>query len=393
MDVFREYKPIRNKIALLSVEDALAVIWAYCQHLQVDNFRFPKEVEVADSYLKADFPQKWISEWELELLAKEVIINASAVASKSRTLRTWKTLSELINSLKGLENRIYGAVGSPQDVLVELIRIAHRQFIWQGNSPNSASIIRYFKIFNRPGIDAICEQKIGLNIWQIYMCGVASMGFFLDRPAIVIPFRSEIKALPVEFFDKFFAFTSKPLAQLKAQLKSEQRYDADFAYAYNSLRTCPLVRMSYQGADSYVCPLMTLLYWKFTGGLYYEFIGVQEFGNEFGDGFQNYVGEVVERACSHPMKLATAGLAPDMVERMPYSVWAIEELEVGLQIMKANGIADVIEGKWNSLEMRQWDWHAYLTRSYPDVYPAKQLFAKEYDEIFSPLYAAQHAGN
>jgi hypothetical protein len=82
-----------------------------------------------------------------------------------------------------------------------------------------------------------------------------------------------------------------------------------------------------------------------------------------------------------------------MVERMPYSVWAIEELEVGLQIMKANGIADVIEGKWNSLEMRQWDWHAYLTRSYPDVYPAKQLFAKEYDEIFSPLYAAQHAGN
>jgi hypothetical protein len=302
MDVFREYKPIRNKIALLSVEDALAVIWAYCQHLQVDNFRFPKEVEVADSYLKADFPQKWISEWELELLAKEVIINASAVASKSRTLRTWKTLSELINSLKGLENRIYGAVGSPQDVLVELIRIAHRQFIWQGNSPNSASIIRYFKIFNRPGIDAICEQKIGLNIWQIYMCGVASMGFFLDRPAIVIPFRSEIKALPVEFFDKFFAFTSKPLAQLKAQLKSEQRYDADFAYAYNSLRTCPLVRMSYQGADSYVCPLMTLLYWKFTGGLYYEFIGVQEFGNEFGDGFQNYVGEVVERACSHPIE-------------------------------------------------------------------------------------------
>src|SRR5258708_34586194 len=130
MDVFREYKPIRNKIALLSVEDALAVIWAYCQHLQVDNFRFPKEVEVADSYLKADFPQKWISEWELELLAKEVIINASTVASKSRTLRTWKTLSELISSLKDLENRIYGAVGSPQHVLIELIRIPHSQFIW-----------------------------------------------------------------------------------------------------------------------------------------------------------------------------------------------------------------------------------------------------------------------
>lgn len=92
-------------------------------------------------------------------------------------------------------------------------------------------------------------------------------------------------------------------------------------------------------------------------------------------------------------KLATAGLAPSLVEQMPYSVWSIEELEVGLQIMTANGIGDVIEGKLKSPEMRQWDWHGYLTRSYPNAYPAKQLFTKEYDEVFSALYAAQHAGN
>ena len=43
-----------------------------------------------------------------------------------------------------------------------------------------------------------------------------------------------------------------------------------------------------------VCPMMTLLYWRFTGGLYYELIGVPEYANEFGEGFQKYVGEVVE---------------------------------------------------------------------------------------------------
>jgi hypothetical protein len=507
VDVFREYKPIRNKIALLSIEDALGVIWAYCQYLQVDDFKFPNEVEVAESYLKLDFPQKWISEWELELLAKEVIINAGTVPSKGRTLRVWKTLSELVNSLKDLENKIYGAFGSPEDVLVELIRIAHRQFIWQANSPNSASIIRYFKIFNRPGIDEICRQRTGLNIWQTYMCGVASMGFFLDRPAIAIPFRSEIKALPVELFEKFFAFTSKSVADLKTQLKSEQQYDENFAYAYNSLRASPLVKMSYKGTDAYVCPLMTLLYWKFTGGLYYEFVGVPEFGNEFGNGFQDYVGEVVERACPDPMqrlsekeylvgkakkrsvdwiiadehaalfleckakrlswgarasltdlsrleadidsmasavvqvyrtlsdhlsnayphfpaqedrrifpaivtlenwrmfgpvmiskleeavalKLAAAGLAANLVDQMPYSVWAIEELEVGLQIMKEKGISHVMDGKLTGLEMRQWDWHGYMTKRYPGSYPAKRLFEKEYDDIFSDLYAAQNA--
>jgi hypothetical protein len=270
--------------------------------LQIDHFQFPKEIEVANSYLQLDVPQRCISEWELELLAKEVILNGSAGALKGRTLRAWKTLSELVNSLKELENRIYGKFGSPQTVLVEVIRIAHRQFIWQANRPNSASIIRYFKIFNRPAIDKICCEQIGLTVWQTYMCGIACMGFFLNHPAITIPFKSEIKTLTIDLFEKFFAFTSKPIRELKSQLKGEQQYNANFAYAYSSLRAFPLVKMSYKGADALVCPLMTLLYWRFTGGLYYEFIGVPEFANEFGDGFQNYVGEVLERACPDPMQ-------------------------------------------------------------------------------------------
>jgi len=483
----------------------LAVIWAYCQFLQVDEFRFPPEIEVFNQYLESDFPQKLISEWELEILAKELILNGNAVAAKGRTLRTWKTLSELVNSLKYLENEIYGLTASPKDILVELIRIAHRQFIWQGNPPNSDSIIRYFRVFNRPAIDKICQERIGLNVWQTYMCGVASMGFFLDRPAIVIPFKSEIKALPVELFEKFFAFTSKPIADLKSRLKNEQQYNANFAYAYSSLRAFPLVKMVYRGDYALVCPLMTLLYWRFTGGLYYEFIGVPEFANEFGDGFQSYVGDVVERACPDPMrrfaeqeyvvgkskkksvdwivadecsalfveckgkrlswgakealtdlgplendinsmasaivqvyktiadyidnayphfparegrkifptivtlenwrmfgpimmdklaeavalKLNGANLPTNMVEQMPYSVWAIEDLEVGLQIMHANGIADFMNGKLKSSEMRQWEWHGYMTDRYPTSFPAKRLFSKEYNEMFTDLVALQ----
>jgi len=240
VDVFQQYKPIRNKIALLGIEDALGVIWAYCQYLQIDAFRLPAEIEVLDAFLKDDFPQRFISEWELELLAKEVILNSNSVAAKGRILRAWKTLSEIINAIKNLENRIYGHFGSPESVLIELVRIAHRQFIWQANPPNSVTTIRYFKIFQRPAIDEICLEKIGLSVWQIYMCGTAVMGFFLDRPAIAIPFKNEIKALSIADFEKFFAFASRPIADLRSKLKTEQRYNADFAYAYNSLRAYPL---------------------------------------------------------------------------------------------------------------------------------------------------------
>jgi hypothetical protein len=230
-----------------------------------------------------------------------VILNGGLVARKGRELRVWKTLSEFLNSIKHFENRIYGAFGSAEKVLVEMIRVAHRQFIWQANPPNSASIIRYYKIFNRPLIDEVSQQKIGLGVWEIFMCATACMGLFLDRPAIAIPFKVEIQALSVQAIERFLSFTSRPLSELRAKLKSEQKYDADFAYAYNSLRAYPLVRMTYQGREALVCPIMTLLYWRFTSGLYYELIGVPEFANEFGEGFNAYVGEVIERACLPPM--------------------------------------------------------------------------------------------
>jgi hypothetical protein len=64
MDVFQEYKRIRNKIALLASDDALGVIWSYCQFLQLPDFRFPPEIEVSKDFLAMDIPQTWISEWE-----------------------------------------------------------------------------------------------------------------------------------------------------------------------------------------------------------------------------------------------------------------------------------------------------------------------------------------
>jgi len=396
MDVFKEYKPVRNRIASLARDDALAVIWAYCQYLQIDDFKFLKEIEVAKKYLELDIPQAWIA-------------------------------------------------------------------------------------------------------W---------LGFFLTRPAINFSFKSDIKRLPAEKFEKFFAFTGKPILELKSILKTEQQYDARFAYAYNSLRAYPLVRMSYQGNDSIVCPLPTLLFWRFTGGLYYELIGDPRFANEFGDGFQAYAGEVIERACPkcqriaeheyvvgksrkrtvdwivanensalfleckskrlswgakvsltdlaplesdidnmaaavvqvyktladydnnlypefpakegreiYPAvvvlenwrmfgpvmvkklddavaaKLAEVGIELAVVQQRPYSIWSIEELEGGLQIINSVGIADFLDGKLKDTEMRQWDWHGYMTNQHKKHFPLKKLFDKEYDEMSAELYAAQKTEN
>jgi hypothetical protein len=248
------------------------------------------------------------------------------------------------------------------------------------------------------------------------------------------------------------------------------------------------------------CPLPTLLFWRFTGGLYYELISDPRFPNEFGEGFQNYVGEVIDRACSgqsmqkipeqeysvgkqkkktvdwiiadeqsalfleckskrlswgakvsltdlapleadidsmaaavvqiyktladyqenrYPKfptkegrkiylgvvtpenwrmfgpvmlkKLDEADLPATIAEERPYAILAIEDLETSLQIINSVGIADVMDGKLKDAEMRQWDWHGYLTHCYPKHFPLKRLFDKEYDEITSELHRAQNA--
>jgi hypothetical protein len=50
-------------------------------------------------------------------------------------------------------------------------------------------------------------------------------GVFLEPPRLYDPF----KALSKELFEKFFAFTSKPIRELKSQLKGEQQYNTNFA--------------------------------------------------------------------------------------------------------------------------------------------------------------------
>jgi hypothetical protein len=37
-------------------------------------------------------PQQWIAEWDLELLAKEVIIHGTAIAKNEATFRSWNII-------------------------------------------------------------------------------------------------------------------------------------------------------------------------------------------------------------------------------------------------------------------------------------------------------------
>lgn len=294
------YGKIRAQIRNLARRDSLAVIWAYSKYLQVNDFRLPRNIEIGQQLRDANPKQAVLAEWTLEHLAREVIRYADEEAHKGATLRQWGTLAGVANAFRDLEGEIYrDLVGGP-NIHLELMRIMHRQFVWQQQRFDWPWIIRYYKIFNTPELGTHAEAATGLTIGQIYLIGLAYLGHFFDQPRWTKKVTVEIPGLTAEHLERFLAFTCRPRAALAEKLRKEHVLDEGFAYRYSSLREFPIVEYSHGGIDEIACPIPTLLFWRITTGLYYSLRGESGFPTAFGASFQAYVGEVLQHRITAP---------------------------------------------------------------------------------------------
>src|SRR5713226_9709947 len=154
MTIEEHYRKVRTAVRQLGRRDSLYVIWAYCQFLQVNDFQIPDDIQIANQFLNAHPRQGILAEWTLEQMAREVIRHADEEPRRGRTLRQWDTVAAIANALRDLEDAIYAELVGGQRIHLELMRIAHRQFVWQQHRFNWKPIIRYYKLFNTPEIIA-----------------------------------------------------------------------------------------------------------------------------------------------------------------------------------------------------------------------------------------------
>lgn len=301
--VFNEYKPLRNHLSKLLLDDSFFVIWSYIQHLQFNKL-IPGEIEVIPEFLNNDYIQKarMCSEWELEAMAREIIINGQESSFNNQTLKKWSYFAGTVNKLKNLEDNIGGVYVNKNNILVELFRSSHRQFPWQ-TRPNSKFLTRYYKIFSTPELDEILQKSIGLTAKNLYLIGMMFIGAYLKHPAINLPIEIEVKGISQENIKKFLKVFSVSIGELKQKIKNEQEFNNKFVYSFSSLRALPIIRMIYLGQERLVCPLPTLLFWRITSGVYYEICNKESFDNYFGASFQKYVGEVIEKVTATNEKI------------------------------------------------------------------------------------------
>jgi hypothetical protein len=293
--IARLYQMVQSFAKQLALRDSLYVIWAYSQHLQSPDFQLPNDIEVAPQFLAAVQRRAILAEWTLEQIAREVIQYAQVFTRGRKSLREWGTLAEVANALRDLEGEIHTRLVGGRRIHLELMRISHRQFVWQQHRPNARLIIRYYKLFNTSEIIALSKKVTGLSIDQIYLIGMAYLGIFLEHLCAMEQINVEIPGLTQKHIDLFLRFTSLSVIELRQRLREQHALDEDFAYRYSSLREFPLVRISYHGVAEIACPIPTLLAWRMTIGLYYTLRVENGFSPAFGGSFQGYVGEVLRR--------------------------------------------------------------------------------------------------
>lgn len=300
MTIEELYRKIKAQVRQLGLRQSLYVGWAYSQYLQIRDFELPRDIEVDSRFLNATPPQTMLAEWTIEQIVREAIRYADEEPKRGKSLIQWKTLADIANAMRDLEGEIYRTLVGGNHIHLELMRISHRQFVWQQYKFGWRLIIRFYKLFNTPEIVAHALEATGLTIDEIFLIGMCYIGIFTSHPRATKALNVEVPGLTQAHVDRFLAFASRTRNELSAKLRTEHTLDEGFAYRYSSLREFPLVAISYKGQEEIACPVPTLLFWRITTGLYYSLKDIRGFSSAFGHSFEQYVGEVLGLRITNP---------------------------------------------------------------------------------------------
>jgi hypothetical protein len=293
MGFYEDYEPFRNYMRRFSLIESLVDVWQYSLHILND---VPLPADYAIGKPPFDPIKRNVWPWELEILAREIVLNATTKGDHS--LRRWNDLAGAINHIKRLDNEAYVAFGDQRDVLLEMHRIVHRQFPWQigvGVNP----LMRAFRIFGRGVVEGIVIREFGLTMHQVLLIGIAMTGHFQKSPHMSNYDCSKL-GIPQDSSRAFFARLTSTIDALRDLTVKQQSYDPDWSYAWNPLEATPLVSFDRNHPERVICPIPFYLLRRISTGIFYDLVNTPDFDNAFGESFQIYVGEVIEFACKPP---------------------------------------------------------------------------------------------
>jgi hypothetical protein len=290
--VVQNYKPLRKKLRRTALIDTLYVISAYDRYI-TGSKPFPANIKPAGDLLQR--PIKWslVSPWELETLIQESIINCQDTHLAQKSMKDPHHFGITLNSLKTLGNELDGINIQNHTIFFELFRMAHKQFHWESLTPHSIHLSRYFHIYSGPILSQFVQKIYGLTTRDLFFIGQLAYTYFNENNwRLGVPAVNISKTLK-ENLEKFLNRASLPYPVLKECLEYNHTLTPYYGWTYNPMRAKPIIEYGTPG--TYFCCLPTMVFWKFTDGLYYDLVGMPGFDNAIGDAFQAFIGECFKR--------------------------------------------------------------------------------------------------
>lgn len=292
--IYSVYSTFRNQLRHMKLIESLDAIHSHLLHQQFRK-SLPTRVGAPAGYRNSKKPNDFISyslhTWELEILAKEVLIN-SPYYSDYKSLQDWNQMAKAVNKLKAIDEEIAKQYITRKNVLLELNRIPHRQFIWQRN-PSVYDIAKYWKIYRWPKLSRIIEKELEISLDKLFLISMSLIGGFMNHFIIWYPPNMDVVGVDTQDLDKFLNRFCKGYEEIKYILKEELQLNEKYNYAFHSLKAYPLVKINIKGRAALICPVLTLLFKRITDGIYYEICSVKEFNTHFGDAYQDYIGGAI----------------------------------------------------------------------------------------------------
>jgi hypothetical protein len=252
------------------------------------HIRFPKEAATTDP-----LSQYKVHGWDLEDLWGEYF------ATRHKRLRKdgrnkllncthWDTFCNVMNALKGMQNAESGIILRDANVLHEMPKIMYRQLDWQRGFFTTQNFYRTAFLFGGPLAQEHFLKTVGVSFEQYTKTVFALYAHFRERPIS----RKQINAKPI-------GVSSEELALVIDHISATPRQITDIAralkvqYPFASqrpsvLRRAPIIQMG-RNNDLICCPLIDVLAWRITEGLYYDTVGDNgALRNEISGRFEEY---------------------------------------------------------------------------------------------------------
>jgi hypothetical protein len=292
-------RKLENILSAIEDEEFVLLVWAIDalqsgrEKVAPHFIRYPPEA--ATTELSSGY---FLYKWSLEDLINELLIIPKRVI-RNRTVKVmnfkhYDGAALAVNAVRKWQEAA-DQQGLRDDPFLELHRLGHKQIEWQHAFLSVSQLYRAAFVYGGPASADYFRGKYGLQIPDFMHLGFALASYYKSYPV----FHREkshinLRGITNEISDLGLKLLSADNGQARREAGELRGNSAHPSYRPSILRKYPCLAFGKNGERVYT-PLVELLHWRFTSGLYYDLVqGGSAVSNSIGSRFEAYCLELLQ---------------------------------------------------------------------------------------------------